>query len=101
MNLASYLLLDAFKKDCDVAIVFSNDADLAEPINIAKNELGITVGVVNPHPPQHRNYALKPTFFKQLRTGPVASCQFPVAMEDHNGHFRKPSAWVNTSPRNR
>jgi hypothetical protein len=44
VNLASYLLLDAFRKDCEVAIVFSNDADLKEPIAIAKNELKITLG---------------------------------------------------------
>ncbi len=40
VNLASYLLLDAFKKDCDIAIVFSNDADLKEPIGFAIGELG-------------------------------------------------------------
>jgi hypothetical protein len=71
VNLASYLLLDAFRKDCDVAIVFSNDADLKEPIAIAKDELGIKVGVVNPHPPARRSRDLKPTFFRQLRKGPV------------------------------
>ena len=43
MNLASYLLLDAFQKDCEVAIVFSNDADLKQPIEIAENELNVAV----------------------------------------------------------
>lgn len=69
VNLASYLLLDAFRRDCDVAVVFSNDADLREPIAIAKDELGIRVGVVNPHPPARRSLDLQPTFFKQLRKG--------------------------------
>ncbi|MDX6648996.1 MAG: hypothetical protein QOJ97_947 [Solirubrobacteraceae bacterium] len=93
VNLASYLLLDAFKKDCEVAIVFSNDADLKEPINIAKGELGIRVGVVNPHPRKKRSLDLRPTFFKQLRSGPVAACQFPPVLTDANGQFQKPTSW--------
>jgi hypothetical protein len=41
--------LDAFREDCDVAIVVSNDADLKTPIELAISELGIDVGVLNPH----------------------------------------------------
>lgn len=93
VNLASYLLLDAFRADCEVAIVFSNDADLKEPIAMARSELGIKVGVVNPHPPARRSRDLQPTFFKQLRTGPVAASQFPVAMSDASGQFHKPASW--------
>jgi uncharacterized LabA/DUF88 family protein len=93
VNLASYLLLDAFRRDCDVAIVFSNDADLKEPIDIVKNELGIKVGVVNPHPPARRSLDLQPTFFKQLRRGPIAACQFPAVMTDAQGQFQKPASW--------
>jgi hypothetical protein len=73
--------------------VFSNDADLKEPIAITKNELGITVGVVNPHPPARRSRDLKPTFFRQLRKGPVAASQFPAVMTDARGQFHKPAAW--------
>ncbi len=49
VNLASYLLLDAFKRRCDTAIVFSNDSDLAQAIEITQTQLGIKVGIVNPH----------------------------------------------------
>ena len=93
VNLASDLLLDAFRTDCDIAIVFSNDADLKEPIAIAKNELGIKVGVVNPHPPARRSLDLQPTFFKQLRRGPLAGSQFPAVITDSRGRFRKPASW--------
>ncbi len=93
VNLATYLLLDAFQKDCEVAIVFSNDADLKQPIEIPKNELNIAVGVVNPHPPKRRSLDLQPTFFKQLRTGPLAASQFPPELTDANGSFRKPAGW--------
>jgi hypothetical protein len=93
VNLASYLLLDAFRGDCEVAIVISSDADLKKPIAIVKNELGLSVGLVNPHPLRRRSLDLQPTFFKQLRRGPVAASQFPAVMKDASGQFRKPSSW--------
>ena len=85
INLATYLLLDAFKRDCDVAVVISNDPDLKLPIEVAQNELGLRVGVVNPHPPARRSRALQPTFFKQIRTSSLASCQFPAVLADRRG----------------
>src|SRR5262245_47530718 len=41
VNLASHLLLDAFRQDCEIAFIISNDSDLAEPIKIARHEFGI------------------------------------------------------------
>ncbi len=93
VNLGSHLLLDAFRKDCEVAIVVSNDADLKEPVAMARNELGMFVGIVNPHPAKKRSFDLQGTFFKQLRSGPVASAQFPEELTDANGTFRKPATW--------
>lgn len=90
VNLASYLLLDAFRKDCDVAVVISNDADLKEPISLAQRELGVKVGVVNPHPPNRRSRDLQPTFFKQLRESALRSSQFPAVLRDAKGEIRKP-----------
>jgi uncharacterized LabA/DUF88 family protein len=49
VNLACSLLLDAFKRRCDAALVFTNDSDLLEPIRIVRNEFGMTVGLVPPH----------------------------------------------------
>lgn len=93
VNLASYLLLDAFRGDCETAIVVSNDADLKTPIEIAKTELGISVGVLNPHPLKRRSFDLQPTFFKQLRRGPIAANQFPRVLKDAHGKIRKPPSW--------
>jgi len=93
VNLATYLLLDAFQRDCKVAVVISNDSDLKLPIEIAQTELGIRVGVVNPHPPGRRSRALQPTFFKQLRTPTLGACQFPSLLTDTKGEIRKPPRW--------
>ncbi len=85
VNLATYLLLDAYQRDCDVAAVISNDSDLKLPIEIAETELGIRVGVVNPHPPARRSRALQPTFFKQIRTSALGACQFPPVLTERQG----------------
>ena len=41
VNLASHLLLDAFKHASDTAVVISNDSDLRVPIRFAEQELGV------------------------------------------------------------
>jgi uncharacterized LabA/DUF88 family protein len=93
VNLATFLLLDAFKRECDVAVVISNDSDLKLPIEVARNELGLRVGVVNPHSSARRSRALQPTFFKQIRASVLAACQFPPTLRDANGVIRKPQGW--------
>jgi hypothetical protein len=93
VNLATYLLVDAFNGDCEVAVVISNDSDLKEPVEIAQSAFGIPVGVVNPHPANRRSRALRPTFFKQIRQAPLAACQFAGTFTDANGTFTKPASW--------
>lgn len=93
VNLASHLLLDAFRKDCEVGVVVSNDSDLRVPIRIAERELGIKVGIINPQPPHHRSRALTGTFFKQLRPSILEACQLPDVIRDSDGEFRKPDSW--------
>jgi hypothetical protein len=73
--------------------VISNDSDLKLPIEVAQHELGLRVGVVNPHPPSRRSRALQPTFFKQIRSSALAACQFPPALADTRGEIRKPARW--------
>jgi hypothetical protein len=93
VNLASLLLLDAFRGDGEVAVVVSNDSDLCLPIEIARRELSIKVGVVNPHPVARRSRALKADFFRQIRRGALRASQFPAQLEDAHGTFRKPPTW--------
>jgi hypothetical protein len=49
VNLATYMLVDAFRSDCSQLVVITNDSDLAEPVRIINKELGIPVGIFNPH----------------------------------------------------
>lgn len=96
VNLATYLVADAFRGDADCFVVISNDSDLTEPMRVVHHELGLRVGLVNPHPPNKRSYALlscKPTFFKQLRPAALAASQLPQQLRDAQGAITKPASW--------
>lgn len=93
VNLATHLLLDGFRQDFETAAVISNDSDLKEPIAVVRSELGLPVGVVNPHPAERRSRALAGTFFKQIREAAVRGSQFPEVLRDDIGEIRKPAAW--------
>ncbi len=93
VNLATHLLLDAFRRDCQVAAVLSNDSDLKEPVAPVQSELSVTVGIINPHPAGQRSRALPSAFFKQVRPRDLAVCQFPAVLHDANGTIHKPAGW--------
>ena len=65
--LATYLMFDACRGDCEASVVITNDSDLREPLRLVKDELGLTTGIINPHPAYRRSRAMTSTFFKQLR----------------------------------
>jgi hypothetical protein len=93
VNLATYLMADAFRWDCELALVITNDSDLCEPIRIVADELGLPVGVVNPHPAHRRSRVLKGTFFRQLRPPVLAQCQLPPTIKDTVGTVSRPMTW--------
>lgn len=93
VNIATYLLLDGFRGDYDQAVVVSNDSDLTEPISIVRNELGLDVGVLSPHP--NTSYALKQKakFYRPIRQGALKASQFPPVLIDPQGKITKPTNW--------
>ena len=93
VNLASHLLLDAFRNDFETAVIMSNNSDLKEPIAMVQRELSLPVGVVNPHPPERRSRAFQPDFFKQIREKDLQMCQFAPTLRDAHGTIQKPAGW--------
>lgn len=93
VNLATYLLLDAFDQDFELAVVISNDSDLVEPITVVRQRFGLTVGVVNPQ--RNTSHALQQvaSFYRPLRKGVLASSQFPDQLTDATGTITKPVGW--------
>jgi NYN domain len=95
VNLATYLLIDAFRHDSDLAVVVSNDSDLCEPIRIVKDEFNVPVALFVPHNRTSQALAkLRPLFVKQIRSGPLSASQFPQQLTDAQGRkIVKPASW--------
>jgi uncharacterized LabA/DUF88 family protein len=103
VNLASHLLLDAFNKNFDCAIVVSGDSDLATPIEMVQNHLGKPVGVLLPQlikkggtkqPRRAAKLQGVAKFFRgEIREGVLKASQFPNTLTDKNGTFVKPTGW--------
>ena len=93
VNLATHLVRDAFQKRFELAVLVTNDSDLAEPVRIVTQELALPVGILNPH--QYHNQVLKrlATFVKRIRQSALHASQFPVTLADATGAFHKPSSW--------
>lgn len=116
VNIATYMLVDAFRRDCDQLVVITNDSDLAEPVRIINKEFHIPVGIFNP---QTNDTALRRSrvtgrpvraarpsielkkvskFNRDITSeGPqshMALSQFPRELTDGQGRtIRKPQGW--------
>lgn len=91
VNLATWLVRDAFKDEFDVAVVVSNDTDLVEPIRIVREEVGKPVGIICPGEQPARSLATVAAFCRFLGRTRLAAAQFPDVIPGTT--IRKPSAW--------
>jgi uncharacterized LabA/DUF88 family protein len=95
VNLASHLLLGAFRNDYDVAAVVSNDTDLVEPLRIVTRELGKVVTLLSPVPNPAPQLKAVASFVRHIRVAHLSSSQFTDPLTLANGTLlRKPGAWV-------
>lgn len=96
VNLASYLLVDGFARKYDVAIIVSNDSDLAEPIRLVKSRLGLQVALLNPRRVTATDLLGIADIYRTVRLGPIKDSQFPAVLTDANGTITKPPEWHKT-----
>jgi len=94
VNIAAHLVHDAHQQLFEVAVLVTNDSDLLEPIRLVRRQLGLPVGILNPHE-QTPSVVLvrEAAFMKQIRHGALAASQFPDVLRDSKGKFHKPTAW--------
>lgn len=96
VNLATYLLTDAFDHDFEAAVVISNDSDLAEPIRIVRHKFRVPVIVLHPcRAPRFPSSTLRNVASKSITVDPaiLAASQFPTTLTDTNGTITKPVIW--------
>lgn len=95
VNLATYLMWDAFKDHFETAVLVTGDLDFLAPIKTVR-QLKKEVGLLNPQ----KNQGLKSklhdaaTFFKPIREGALVDCQLPIELTDKDGKkIHKPPEW--------
>lgn len=94
VNLAVHLVNDACENVFDVALVISNDSDLAEAIRIARQK-GKPVGVANPiaDPKKPMNYELykAASFIRRIEEKHLKAAQLPPEFPGIG--VTKPASW--------
>lgn len=94
VNLATHFLLDIFTKKADVFVILTNDSDLAEPLRVAKDQLGQIIGLILPtETPSLELLNVNPQIIRQIREGVLIVAQLSETLSDSNGTITKPKTW--------
>ncbi len=94
VNLALWVLNDAWQDNYDCAVVVSNDSDLAESLRLVKTQHRKVIGLVTPGAPQRktsRQLHQHTDFVKPIRTWMLKSSQLPNLIPGTTIH--KPLDW--------
>ena len=92
VNIATYLLMDAYEKDFEAAVIITDDSDLAEPIEVVRRRLGHHITVLSPRG-KSRELSKVATRFRQIDPKILAASQFSPTLTDANGTIVKPAIW--------
>lgn len=97
VNIATMMLVDALDNNCDKLFLFSNDSDLALPIQVIRQKFSKEVVVFYPklrnEQRASKELARVSTSIQAVRAADLRACQFPRSFPDRNGTITKPSEW--------
>jgi hypothetical protein len=91
--LATYLLIDGFRKYYQMAVVISDDSDLVEPIKLTIEQIGLPVGVLHPSRTHSTQLSQVAKFYRPIRERALKVSLFPPTLIDANGTITKPATW--------
>lgn len=106
VNLATYLLLDAFDRDFDCALVVTNDSDLTHPVQVLRERFRslviVALPILNTNPDGRQRRAsrsLQDFAHYSLRISSrekhlLRDSQFPDSVGGPTGAIRKPARWM-------
>ena len=93
VNLATHLLLDAFRDDAEVAVIVSDDYDLKEPLRVVGSALGRTLGVASPRCSPRLGRAVEASFYRPVHEATLLECQLPATVGTDGGAITRPAHW--------
>jgi uncharacterized LabA/DUF88 family protein len=95
VNLATYLLLDAFDDAFDAAVVVSDDSDLLEPMRVVKNRFKKKLGVIRIRTDRASVFrTVADEIYDADRARYYSRSQFPLELPSlSGGTISKPKGW--------
>ena len=94
VNIATFMLVDCFQKECDVPVLISNDLDLAEPLKYIKTIFKLPVGLVTPATFFTADLKRYSSFRRKISDTQLESSQFPRKLRDIKGEISCPKKWL-------
>lgn len=92
VNFASHLLIDAFRRDCKMAIVLTNDTDLVEPIRLARDDLDLHLALAQPKR-QSRTESAPSTSSRSSATARCKQASYPICSATAAARYTAPRLW--------
>ncbi|MGE0227806.1 MAG: NYN domain-containing protein [Dehalococcoidia bacterium] len=93
VNLATYLLIDAYEERFEEAAVITNDSDLTEPIRHVSRQLGRPVWLMNNRGRPARELQRAASKYLRLTHDDFAACQLPDPVIIGSDKVSKPPKW--------
>lgn len=98
VNIAVYMVDDAYQASCEQIVLVSGDSDLVPPIRLIRNrfpQMRITVYVPAQHPTRAHAVELRTAAHvaRELPLNLLPKAQFPRVLMDAAGSFAKPASW--------
>jgi uncharacterized LabA/DUF88 family protein len=95
VNLATYLLLDAFDDSFDTAVIVSDDSDLLEPMRVVKNRFKKRVAVIRIRTDRASVFrSVADSVYDADRVRYYSHSQFPPVLTSLSGRvISKPARW--------
>jgi len=93
VNLASYLLKDAFTQSCECVVIISNDSDLLTPLRMAREDCSRIVGLMMPRRKGSRELKSLVHFTADIKESLLAASQLQPLLHDQHGPIHKPADW--------
>lgn len=97
VNLATHAVFDGCRKLYEQAVFLSNDSDLEAPARVIR-ELGMPLGVFNPHEFHSKRLKNLASFLGRIRESDLAAAQFNDPIADAKGKISKPALWNQSRP---
>lgn len=96
VNLATYLVHDAWRDLFDVAVVLSQDTDLNEPVRIVRDEIKKSIGVIVLDGKAPGKLSTFGSFVRHISPADLAASQFPniVPFGQRGKSVARPLEWL-------